>query len=190
VIDVPWSSAAPAIRARTASSCICRPTAPPTYGAACSRSGARTGSRPPASARGTHSGSRWGTRSMATTSTIAARRSRRVSAGSRSSTRATSSGATHCSNRRQEGVRERLVGFVCQERGFPRHGYTVQIGWRAGRRGDERDREPDAPDRESAWLRPVESREAGTRIDIMVRDRAIPAEVTRPPFYTEGSVRR
>jgi aminomethyltransferase len=91
---------------------------------------------------------------------------------------------------KQEGVRERLVGFVCQERGFPRHGYTVQA-----------DGEP-VGEVTSGIVSPMlqtgvgmayvatEHAKAGTRIDIMVRDRAIPAEVTRPPFYTEGSVRR
>jgi aminomethyltransferase len=31
---------------------------------------------------------------------------------------------------------------------------------------------------------------AGTEIEIKVRDKATPAEVVKPPFYTHGSVRR
>jgi glycine cleavage system aminomethyltransferase T len=37
---------------------------------------------------------------------------------------------------------------------------------------------------------PADSAKPGTRIDIMVRDRAIPAEIVRPPFYRDGSVRK
>jgi glycine cleavage system aminomethyltransferase T len=37
---------------------------------------------------------------------------------------------------------------------------------------------------------PVESAKPGTRIDIRVRDKSIPAEIVRPPFYRDGSVRK
>jgi aminomethyltransferase len=36
----------------------------------------------------------------------------------------------------------------------------------------------------------VESAKKGTGIEVMIRDRAIPAEIVRPPFYTTGSLRR
>jgi glycine cleavage system aminomethyltransferase T len=37
---------------------------------------------------------------------------------------------------------------------------------------------------------PAESSKPGTMIEIMVRDKAVPAEIVRPPFYTQGSVRK
>jgi aminomethyltransferase len=37
---------------------------------------------------------------------------------------------------------------------------------------------------------PVEAAKPGTRIEILIRDQPVPAEVVRPPFYTEGSVKR
>ena len=37
---------------------------------------------------------------------------------------------------------------------------------------------------------PADSAKPGTRIEIMVRDKAIPAEIVRPPFYKGGSVRK
>jgi aminomethyltransferase len=37
---------------------------------------------------------------------------------------------------------------------------------------------------------PAESSKPGTTIEIMIRDRAMPADVVRPPFYREGSVRK
>jgi aminomethyltransferase len=36
----------------------------------------------------------------------------------------------------------------------------------------------------------TEGSKAGSQIEIMVRDRATPAEVVRPPFYSGGSVRK
>jgi aminomethyltransferase len=92
--------------------------------------------------------------------------------------------------RKQEGVRERLVGFILQERGFPRHGYTVRV-----------DGEPIGVVT-SGMVSPMlqqgigmayvvaDAAKPGTRIEIMVRDRALPAEVVRPPFYQHGSVRK
>jgi aminomethyltransferase len=37
---------------------------------------------------------------------------------------------------------------------------------------------------------PVEAAKPGTRIEVVIRDQAVPAEVVRPPFYTAGTVRR
>jgi aminomethyltransferase len=36
----------------------------------------------------------------------------------------------------------------------------------------------------------VEAAKAGTDIEVVIRDRPIPARVVKPPFYTEGSLRR
>jgi glycine cleavage system aminomethyltransferase T len=36
----------------------------------------------------------------------------------------------------------------------------------------------------------TEASKPGTTVDIMVRDKAVPAVVTRPPFYKEGTVRK
>jgi len=37
---------------------------------------------------------------------------------------------------------------------------------------------------------PAEATEPGTELEILIRDRAIPAVVQRPPFYTDGSLKR
>jgi aminomethyltransferase len=37
---------------------------------------------------------------------------------------------------------------------------------------------------------PAESSKAGSPIEIMVRDKGVPAEIARAPFYKEGSVRK
>ena len=91
---------------------------------------------------------------------------------------------------KKEGVREKLVGLQLEERGFPRHGYVVR-----------QDGEP-VGEVTSGLLSPTldrgialayvaaEAAGKGTRLEVMIRDRAVPATVVRPPFYTEGSVRR
>ncbi len=89
-----------------------------------------------------------------------------------------------------EGVREKLVGFVLKERGFPRHGYEVRID---GEPAGEVTSGAHAPMLEQgiglAYV-PIESSKSGTALEIMVRDKAVPAEIVRPPFYKEGSVRK
>jgi aminomethyltransferase len=91
---------------------------------------------------------------------------------------------------KEQGLRKRLIGFKMKERGFPRHGYEVRY------RGEP------AGEVTSGTVSPMldqgvgmayvatEAAKVGTEIEIMVRDRASPAEVVRPPFYTGGSVRK
>ncbi len=91
---------------------------------------------------------------------------------------------------KEEGLKRRLVGFKLTERGFPRHGYPVvsngvdvgvvtsgvvspSLGIGVG----------------MAYV-PTELAGAGTGIGVRIRDKVIPAVVQRPPFYTEGSIRR
>jgi aminomethyltransferase len=91
---------------------------------------------------------------------------------------------------KEEGVRERLVGFICSERGFPRHGYEVRIDGRPAGTVTSGGVSPMLQQGVGMCYVPAASSKPGTRIDIMVRDRPIPAEIVRPPFYRDGSVRR
>lgn len=90
---------------------------------------------------------------------------------------------------KEAGVPRRLRGIKLLERGFPRPGYAVRY------EGE------DAGVVRSGTLSPSlgygvataylpSSAGFGARVDVMIRDAAIPAEVVRPPFYTEGSIRR
>jgi aminomethyltransferase len=91
---------------------------------------------------------------------------------------------------KEAGVRERLVGFQLEERGFPRHGYIARF-----------EGEP-AGEVTSGILSPTlgkgiglayvtaEAGAADSAIEIMIRDKAHAAKVTRPPFYRDGSIRR
>ena len=90
---------------------------------------------------------------------------------------------------KEEGVKVRLAGFRLRERGFPRHGYPVEF---AGDRSGEVTSGTLSPTLGYgvglAYV-PVEAAKPGTEIGIVIRDRAVPAEVVRPPFHTGGTVR-
>jgi aminomethyltransferase len=91
---------------------------------------------------------------------------------------------------KEEGLRERLVGFVLLEKGFPRHGYEIRHQGEPA--GEVTSGVLSHSTQQGVGLGyvAVEAAKAGTEIEVMIRDRAIPARVVKPPFYTEGSLRR
>jgi aminomethyltransferase len=91
---------------------------------------------------------------------------------------------------KEAGVREKLVGFVCTERGFPRHGYVVRVNGEPVGEVTSGIVSPTLQQGLGMAYVPAESAKPGTKIDIMVRDKPIAAEVVRPPFYKEGTVRK
>jgi aminomethyltransferase len=91
---------------------------------------------------------------------------------------------------RDAGVERRLVGFRLLERGFPRRGYAVE---RQGRRVGEVTSGISSPTLGiGIGMAYVDTGSAapGTRLDVIVRERPVPAEVVRPPFYPGGSLRK
>jgi aminomethyltransferase len=91
---------------------------------------------------------------------------------------------------KQIGLRERLVGFSLRERGFPRHGYEVRAGGEAVGEVTSGLLSPSLDRGVGLAYVAVEAAKPGTAVDIMIRGKPVPAEVTRPPFYREGSVRK
>jgi aminomethyltransferase len=91
---------------------------------------------------------------------------------------------------KEQGVQSRLAGFICTERGFPRHGYEVRVDGEAAGEVTSGGVSPMLQQGVGMCYLPAAAAKPGTRIDVMVRDKAIPAEVVRPPFYKEGSVRK
>jgi aminomethyltransferase len=91
---------------------------------------------------------------------------------------------------KKNGIRRKLAAFKLNERGFPRHGYEIRYNG-----------EP-AGEVTSGTVSPLldvgigmgyiatEASKAGTALQIMVRDKATPAEIVKTPFYTKGSVRK
>jgi aminomethyltransferase len=91
---------------------------------------------------------------------------------------------------KEEGVRERLVGFVLGEKGFPRHGYEIRYQGEAAGEVTSGLLSHSTGKGVGLGYVAVEAATPGTAIEVVIRDRPIPAQVVRPPFYTEGSLRR
>lgn len=100
------------------------------------------------------------------------------------------SGRDALAEAKQAGVARKLVGFELTERGFPRQGYEIQHEGRtvgvvtSGAHSHSLDRGIGMGYVETALAKP------GTRVDILVRGKPIAAEIVRPPFYKQGSIRR
>ncbi len=94
------------------------------------------------------------------------------------------------SAQKESGVERRLCGFILTQRGFPRPGYELRyqgsaVGVvRSGTVG------PSVGRGIGTGYLPVDHKEPGTAIEVVIRGRAAPAEVTRMPFYSEGSIKR
>lgn len=91
---------------------------------------------------------------------------------------------------KQQGLREKLVGFLLGERGFPRHGYMVRLEGEPAGEVTSGIHSPSLQQGIGFAYVPVEASKPGTPLEIMIRDRAHAAEVVRTPFYKDGSVRK
>ncbi|MBW3552792.1 MAG: glycine cleavage system aminomethyltransferase GcvT [Gemmatimonadetes bacterium] len=91
---------------------------------------------------------------------------------------------------KEAGLRQRLAGFVMREKAFPRHGYEIRVGGEPAGEVTSGVLSPTTGKGVGLAYLPADAARPGTGIEIMIRDRAVPAEVVRPPFYTEGSLRR
>ena len=91
---------------------------------------------------------------------------------------------------KEEGVEQKLVGFVLQERGFPRHGYEIRYQGEPVGEVTSGVLSHSTGDGIGMGYVPVEASEPGTELEIVIRDKAVPAVVQRPPFYTDGSLKR
>ncbi|MGH7506732.1 MAG: glycine cleavage system aminomethyltransferase GcvT [Longimicrobiales bacterium] len=88
------------------------------------------------------------------------------------------------------GFRQKLAGLVLAERGFPRHGYVVRYRGEPSGVVTSGILSPSLQQGIGMAYVPVEASKPGTEIEIVIRDRGYAAEVVRPPFYKEGSVRK
>jgi aminomethyltransferase len=90
---------------------------------------------------------------------------------------------------KQAGVRDRLVGFKLEARGFPRPGYTVRVGGEPAGTVTSGIVSPSLGEGIGLAYVPAGSAKAGTPIEILIRDKPVAAQIVRPPFYTGGSAR-
>ncbi|MFO7894059.1 MAG: glycine cleavage system aminomethyltransferase GcvT [Longimicrobiales bacterium] len=99
-------------------------------------------------------------------------------------------GSDVLARQKEEGVEKKLVGFVLQERGFPRHGYEIR--WQGEPAGEVTSGvlSHSTGDGIGMGYVPAEASKSGTEIEVVIRDKGIPAVIQRPPFYTDGSLKR
>ena len=87
---------------------------------------------------------------------------------------------------KKEGVKKKLVGLVVEGRGIPRPGYEICTGGKKVGHVTSGTMSPSLGiGIAMAYLEP-EFCEAGTSVDIMIRDKAVMAKVVRPPFYKKS----
>ncbi len=99
-------------------------------------------------------------------------------------------GSDRLARQKEDGLTEKLVGFVLSERGFPRHGYEIRHEGKPAGHVTSGVLSHSTGKGVGLGYVVIDAAKPGTPLEIMIRDRAIPAEVVRPPFYTEGSLRR
>ncbi|HET7461443.1 MAG TPA: glycine cleavage system aminomethyltransferase GcvT [Longimicrobium sp.] len=91
---------------------------------------------------------------------------------------------------KEAGVTRRLVGFRLKERGFPRPHYPVSVDGEVVGEVTSGTLSPTLGEGIGMAYVPTAAARPGTEIGIVIRDRAVPAEVVKPPFHTKGTVKR
>ena len=89
-----------------------------------------------------------------------------------------------------EGPARRLVGVRLLERGFPRPGYALVHEGRDAGVVTSGVASPSLGIGVALGYLPTRVARPGTEIGVRIRDRVIRGVAQRPPFYTEGSIRR
>ena len=90
---------------------------------------------------------------------------------------------------KEEGVATKLAGFRLRERGFPRPGYEVRTADGGAGAVTSGTVSPSLGVGIGLAYLPAAATAPGSHVAIVVRGQELSAEVVRPPFYTQGSVR-
>lgn len=91
---------------------------------------------------------------------------------------------------KERGVERRLVGLRLVEKGFPRPGYPITDGGETVGQVTSGTVSPTLGYGIALGYVPTERADPETELGVRIRNREIRAVVHRPPFYTEGSIRR
>ena len=91
---------------------------------------------------------------------------------------------------KEAGLRQRLVGLQLGERAFARPGYPIIHDGKEVGTLTSGTLSPSMKTGIGLGRVPVELAALGTELGIRIRDKVHLASVVRPPFYSEGSIRR
>jgi len=90
---------------------------------------------------------------------------------------------------KENGLTRRLAAFEMLARAVPRIGYRLQVDGRAVGRVTSGIFSPSLNKGIGCGYLPVEYASVGTRMEVLIREQAQPAQVVKPPFYKQGSHR-
>jgi aminomethyltransferase len=88
---------------------------------------------------------------------------------------------------KEEGVKKRLVGFTMEDRNFPRHGYPVFYEGQPSGIVCSGTMSPTLGIAIGTAYLPVAGAKEGTKFEVEIRGKRVPATVTKPPFYKNAS---
>ncbi len=91
---------------------------------------------------------------------------------------------------KEEGVTRKLVGMMLTEWGFPRHGYPLVVDGSEVGVVTSGTLSPSLGVGVAMGYVTPELASTGSEVGVLIRDKAIPAVVQRPPFYRDSSIRR
>jgi aminomethyltransferase len=91
---------------------------------------------------------------------------------------------------KREGMPRRLVGLLLGERAFPRHGYEVVADGKRVGIVTSGTLSPSLGRGIALAYVPPQHAKPGAELQVDARGRLLDAVVSRPPFYTAGSIRR
>ena len=91
---------------------------------------------------------------------------------------------------KERGVERRLVGLRLTERGFPRPGYEIARDGDAEGVVTSGTSSPSLGCGIAMGYVPADWAKPGTEVAVIIRGKPVAAVVQRPPFYSEGSIRR
>jgi aminomethyltransferase len=90
---------------------------------------------------------------------------------------------------KEQGVPRKLVGFTFDERAIPRHGYPVFHEGEASGEVRSGTMSPSVGIPIGTCYLPAAGAAEGTRFEVEIRGKRVPARVVKPPFYKEASHR-
>ena len=96
-------------------------------------------------------------------------------------------GKSALEKQKEAGVQKKLVGFTLQDRNFPRHGYAVFFGGEPSGVVCSGTMSPTLGIPIGTAYLPTGAAKEGTRFEVEIRGKRVPATVTKPPFYKNAS---
>ncbi len=84
---------------------------------------------------------------------------------------------------KEDGIARKLVGFTMRDRGIPRQGYVIRHGGKDVGVVTSGTHSPSLNAPIGVGYVPANLAAVGSTFDVVIRDRAVPAEVAKTPFY-------